>query len=162
MADILVKSADDKGAIRRFRDMGDGTFAEVVSTAAAAIAAGAAGYPAGAVPVAAVSGVVANALASATLPAAAGKTTYITGLQISGAGATSAGIATAALAGLLGGTMNFTVGVVAGALVANPLILVTFNPPLPASAVNTTISLGVPALGAGNVASECSVQGFQL
>lgn len=159
MADKLVPSDDDTGAIRRFRDMGDGTYAEVVSQAAGA--AGAAGYPAGATPVGATSGTVANATASASLPAAVGKRTYVTSLQITGSGATAAGIATASL-GALGGPYSYSLGVVAGASLANPAFVLNFNPPLPATADNTAITLAIPALGAGNVASQVSLQGFQL
>jgi hypothetical protein len=160
MPDKLVPSSDDTGAIRRFRDMGDGTFAEVVSTAAGA--AGAAGYPAGAVPVAAVAS-GANQINTATLPAAVGKTTYVAGIEMSAGGATGAGLQAATLAGALGGTFSWVVEVpsASGSQALKP-ISVTFNPPLPASAANTAISFSLAALGAGNVSAQVSIRGFQL
>ena len=159
MADKLVPSTDDTGAIRRFRDMGDGTWAEVVSQAAGA--AGAAGYPAGATPVTSASR-VANAIATATLAAAPGKMTYLSGLQITGTGATAGGPIGIDVAGVVGAPMAFTLAVATGAGVANTPLIIQFNPPIPASALNTAISVAVPALGAGNASSSVALQGFQL
>ena len=128
----------------------------------AAPVAGAAAYPTGATPISAASGNVANASAVATLAAVAGKTTYITAFQITGGGATAASLVSATLAGLLGGTATYTYGVVAGAVLKNPDIIVTFDLPLPASAVNTAIVLTLPALGVGNTNAAVAAQGFQL
>ena len=48
----------------------------------------------------------------------------------------------------------------AGAAVqANPLI-VRFNMPIPASAVNTAIAITLPALGAGNTKAAVAIHGF--
>ena len=137
----------------------DGTNLTLVTSAPVA---GSAGYPAGAVPVQAASGNVANASAVATLPGVAGKTTYITGFAITGGGATAASLVSATLAGLLSGTATYTIGAVAGVLLSNSALVVNFSVPLPASALNTAIVLTVPALGAGNTNSAVSAQGFQL
>jgi hypothetical protein len=98
-------------------------------------------YPVGAAPLGASSGVVAAAAAVATLAGAAGKTTYITGFQCMGLGATAASIVQVAVTGLLGGTQTYLVSVPAG--VTTPIspfpLAVLFDPPLPASAVNTAI-----------------------
>ncbi|MGJ7508682.1 hypothetical protein [Variovorax sp. GT1P44] len=161
MADKLVPSADDTGAVRRFVDMGRGDWAEQVMVGGGPAGGGAAGYPGGAVPVAS-SSIGAAATVTATLPAAVGKTTYITGLQVSAGGATAGSLNGASLTGVLGGAMNFAVPVPTGAQLATPQIAVTFNPPLPASAVNTAIQLSMPSLGAGNAVAAVSVQGFQL
>jgi hypothetical protein len=103
------------------------------------------------------SGNVANAVATATLAAAAGKTTYI-----SGAGATAAGVVNPTITGVIGGTKTYTQTVVAGATLANPILDVQFCPPIPASAVNTAIAVSCPALGAGNTNNTVNAYGFQL
>lgn len=117
--------------------------------------------PGGATAVSNSSGNVANAAAVATLAAAAGKTTYISGFTITGAGATAAGVVTAALTGLLGGTASFTITAPAGATVGIAPLSVTFNPPLPGSAVNTALVLTLPALGSGNTNASVSAWGYQ-
>lgn len=127
-----------------------------VGGAAATIA-----LPPDATPVNVTSGVQANANAVATMPAVAGKTNYLTGFEITGAGATAAAVVNATLTGLFGGaTMNYTVTVVAGATLANPSIIVSFPTPIPASAPNTAITLTVPALGLGNTNSTANIHGF--
>lgn len=117
---------------------------------------------AGGTAVGASSGSVANATASATLPAVAGKTNYIAGLEISGSGATAASVVTATITGLLGGTQSLTVPVVAGATLGNGLISIKFSPPFPGSAVNTAIVVSCPALGAGNTNNVVNVRGFVI
>jgi hypothetical protein len=103
---------------------------------------------------------VANAAAVASLPAVAGKTNYISGFIITGAGATAAAVVDATLAGLLGGTEHFTITAPAGVTVGIAPLNVNFNPPIPASAVNTAITLTLPALGAGNTNAAVSLRGF--
>lgn len=146
---------------RRWKDMGDGTFAEVVATSPVAAASGAATYPTASTPTTSSSGSVANAAAVATLAAAAGVTTYISGFEVTGGGATAASLVDVTVTGLVGGTATYTLGVVAGATLANANLLVRFNPPIPASAVNTAIVVTVPALGAGNTKSTVVAHGFR-
>lgn len=134
---------------------------EMTLVTAAAVA-GAAAYPVGATPITSSSGNVANASAVATLAAAAGKTTYITALQITSGGSTAAALVLATLVGLLGGTATYVYATVAGATAKNPDLIIVFDIPLPASAVNTAIVLTLPALGAGNTNAAVSAQGFQL
>jgi len=159
MADKLVPHRDDQGVIRRFKDMGDGTFAEVSGGPAAA--AGASGYPPGATPVA-TSATGANSIATATLPGVAGKTTYLTGLQFTTTGATAAVATSCNITGLLGGTETFIASAPAGATLAAPPISFVFSPPLPAAAVNTAIACSIPALGAGHAGCSISLQGYQI
>jgi hypothetical protein len=121
-----------------------------------------AGYPAGATPLSISSGNVAAAVASATLAAAAGVTTYITGFEMTGAGATAASVVSLTVAGLLGGTCTYSVPVPAGAAVGITPLLVNFIRPLPASAVNTAIVVSCPSLGAGNTNAAVSAHGFRL
>jgi len=120
--------------------------------------------PLGATPITATSGVVAAAAAVATLPGVAGKTTYISGFQCMGLGATAGSTVQVAVTGLISGTQTYLVTVPAGAtLAASPYPLsVAFDPPLPASAVNTAIVVTMPSLGAGNTAAVANAQGFQL
>lgn len=108
------------------------------------------------------SGNVAAAIATATLPAVAGKTTYISGLAITGAGATAASVVSPTVTGLAGGTMTFTLPVVAGATLGNNPIIIDFDPDMPSSAVNTAIVLTCPSLGAGNTNSTVSLWGYQI
>ena len=107
------------------------------------------------------SGNVAAASAVATLAAATGKTTYISGFSITGLGATAAGVSLATLAGVLGGTMTFVIPVPVGATIGITPLNVNFNPPLPASAVNTAIVLTVPTFGSGNTNAAANAWGFQ-
>lgn len=163
MADKTMAMVDiDSNIVQRWKDLGDGTWAPVVAFVALSTLQGTAGYPFGSVPVVATSGLVANAQAQASLPATAGKTTYITGFQVTGGGATLAALVNAALTGILGGPLNYSYGGLAGILSLNQPLIVQFNPPLPASAMNQAITLTLPALGAGNLAACVSMQGFQL
>jgi len=164
VADKLVPIPGTGGAdaaMRRLRDMGDGTFAETVASTPAPGAAGLAGYPASSTPISAASGNVANAAAVATLAGAAGLTTYISGFEVTGGGATAAALVAVTVAGLIGGTATYTVGVVAGAAAPNAALIVSFDPPIPASAVNTAIVVTVPALGVGNTNSTVVAHGYR-
>lgn len=116
--------------------------------------------PFGATPVAAVA-TTANALATATLPAVVGKTNYVTSIQVTGLGPTAAGFGNAQLTGVLGGAINHYLNAPAAPAACSPII-VNYNPPLPASALNTAISLALGALGAGSASQSVSIQGFVL
>jgi hypothetical protein len=113
-------------------------------------------------PVTATSGNVAAATATATLPAAAGKTTYICGFSITSAGSTGAAVVSATLSNTVTGTLTFTYTTIAGATLANPSLIVPFNPCVPANAANTTIPLVLPSLGAGNTNAAVNAWGYQL
>ncbi len=103
-----------------------------------------------------------NASNAATLPGVAGKTTYITGFQVTASGATAGLDATVTVAGVISGTMNYTFTFPAGVLVAATPLIVNFARPVPASAVNTAIVVTLPAGGAGNTNASVSAQGLQL
>jgi hypothetical protein len=115
-----------------------------------------------ATPVTAGSGNVANASAAATIPAVAGKTAYISGFDIQGAGATAGLIVNPTLAGIISGTRTYVYGAVAGAALINQPLCIRFNPAIPASAVNTAITVTCPALGAGNLFNAAHAYGFYL
>lgn len=125
-------------------------------------------YPVGptgkaATPVQAASGNVAAAVAAATLAAGgANVMTYISGFEVTGAGATAALVVTVTVTGTLGGTLSYTYTATAGVTLANNPLIVEFNPPLQASALNTAIVVSCPSLGAGNTNNTVVVHGFQL
>lgn len=107
----------------------------------------------------ATSGNVAAAQAQAVMPAVAGKTNYVTGFEITGAGATAASVVVAAFAGLAQ-ALSYVVAVPAGAAVGIAPLVVQFSQPIPASAVNTAVSLTLPSLGAGNTNAVVNLHGY--
>lgn len=116
-------------------------------------------YGSGQTPVTASSQGAAAALAPA-LAAVAGKTNYISGFEVTGGGATAGAVVAVTVTGVLGGTLNYVFAAPTGATVGATPLVVTFNPPLPASAVNTAITVNVPSLGAGNTNAAATVHGF--
>lgn len=102
----------------------------------------------------------AAATTTATLAAVAGKTNYLTGFEITAGGATAAALVSVSVTGLLGGTIAYTYGAVAGATLACTPLVVEFYPPLPASAANTAIAVAVPSLGTGNTVCNVVAHGF--
>lgn len=106
----------------------------------------------------------ANAAAAnnVTLPGAAGATTYVTGFEVTGDGATAGSIIAVTLTGIVGGTATYYITVPAGAGTAIVPLTDTFLPyGLPASAVNTPITLNVPSFGAGNTNAAAIIRGYQ-
>jgi hypothetical protein len=123
--------------------------------------AGLAGFPFGATPVGNAFSGADTATAAATLPAAAGKFTYICGFTVSGLGATSATPVSVSVATLTGSvTPNYSYVFAAGAAVLNTFLNVTYSPCVPASAVNSTIAVTVPG-AAGNTATQINAWGYQ-
>lgn len=119
-------------------------------------------YPSGAIPITAASGNKANAVATATLAALSGKTTYLTGFHISSAGATAAVIVSVTVTGTITGTLTYTYPCVAGVTTGNASLIVTPPIPIPASATNTTIAVSLPALGAGGTHASVVAYGYQV
>jgi hypothetical protein len=117
-------------------------------------------YPSGATPAANSSANVANATAAATLPAVAGKTNYVTGVTVTGAGATAGLPVTVTLTGVVGGPLNFTYSASVGALLANQPLVVPFTPPLPATGPNVAVTVSCPALGVGATNNTATITGF--
>ena len=117
--------------------------------------------PLGGTAVAASSGNVANASAAASLAAAAGLTNFVTGIEITYAGATAAGVVLATITGLLGGTQTLVVPVPAGATAPGQPLVLRFDPPHPASAANVAITATLPALGAGNTNACVNIRGIR-
>lgn len=108
------------------------------------------------------SGNVANASAVATLTGGAATTVYLAGFQVTGSGSTAALPVAVTVAGLLGGSQIYTYTFVAGVTLANQVLDVNFNPPIPASAVNTPISVTCAAGGAGNTRNSVVAYGFHV
>jgi hypothetical protein len=110
----------------------------------------------------AVSATTAAAANNQSIPAKVGKTAYISGFEITGLGATAAVGVAVTVTGVQGGTLQYTIAAVAGATLINTPLVVAFNPPLPASATNTAITVNVPTYGAGNTRSCNTVRGFYI
>lgn len=167
---ITQEGGSDAVTIADGADVAEGTKADVAwtGTGDATVIAGLkaiakkAGYPTGATPISNSSGNVANAAAVATLPGVASKTTYITGFTLAASGATAGLPVIATLAGVVTGTKSYIFTFPTGALVGATPLDVVFDPPLPASAVNTDIVLTLPAGGSGNTNASATAHGFQL
>lgn len=101
--------------------------------------------------------VAANNTNSAALPAVSAKTNYVTGFSVTTQGGTGAAAGAVTLTGVITGTMTFE----GGAAANNPVqMYVTFPAPIPASAVNTAITVNAPAFGANTGAAACTIYGF--
>ncbi len=87
---------------------------------------------------------------TATLPATAGKTTYLCSVQIGEAGT---GSATATATGTISGTLNYVVSAPAN-------FTVSYNPCVPASAVNQSIAIATAA-NASATAVAVTATGYQ-
>jgi hypothetical protein len=123
---------------------------------------GSANFPAGATPVTA-SATGTTAAVVATLPGVAGKTTYICGFSYQGSDATAAQNGILVISGTISGSLNYGYPTLAlGATVPQPSLAGDeYIPCIPASAVNTSIVVTSPALGAGATVATVAAWGFQ-
>ena len=119
-------------------------------------------YPAGAIPITASSGNVAAAVATATLAQTPGKTTYITGFEVTGSGATAALVVIVTVTNTITGTMTYIYAAALGVAVENTPLIVQFPKPIPANAPATTIVVSCPSLGTGNTNNAVTAHGYQL
>jgi hypothetical protein len=87
---------------------------------------------------------------------------YLSGFSVTGAGATAGAAVSVTVAGLLGGSRIFTYTFATGAVVGNSPLVMAFDPPLPASAINTAISVTCPASGAGGTNNTVVAQGYYV
>jgi hypothetical protein len=108
----------------------------------------------------ATSGNVAAGVAAASIPAVSGRLNYITGFSITGTGATAGQAVVVTVTGLLGGTITFTIASVTGATVGNAALNYEFPHPVPASAINTAITVSCATLGAGSTNNVTNVFGY--
>lgn len=139
------------------------TAADPDGSAAFPLNAAAVPLPTGATPISGASAVVSAASAVATLAGTAARLNYITQVVVTGLGATGAAMAAITVAGLLGGTITLAAyPVPAGVGVSGPVMVVTFPTPLPASAVNTAITVTAASFGTGNVGAQASAIGYMI
>jgi hypothetical protein len=103
----------------------------------------------------------AAATSTATLSAEANYLTHISGILITGGGATAASIVEATVTGLPT-TLKIAIPVPAGVTAGITPISIPFSPPLPASADNTAIAVIMPSFGAGNTKADVSVWGYRV
>lgn len=106
----------------------------------------------------------ATGAAAAIAPAIAaigGTWNYLTGILVTGAGATAASVITVTVTGCVGGTLSFNIAVPAGAAVGITPLLLMFPRPIPATGPNLAITLNVPSFGAGNTNVAAVIFGFR-
>ena len=118
--------------------------------------------PTGATAIIAGSGNVAAGSAAATLTGTATTTVYLAGFEATGSGATAGLPVSVTVAGLLGGSRLYTYTFAVGVLVGNAPLVVPFDPPLPASAINTAISVTCPSSGAGGTNNTVVAHGYYV
>lgn len=118
--------------------------------------------PGGRVDVSCATGNVAAAIATCTMPATTGKTTYVAGFDISGSGATIGSVVTCTLTNTNSGTLSYTFAAAAGVLLADTPLSKNFAPPLKATATNTAPVLSCPSLGTGNTNMTINAYGYEL
>lgn len=103
---------------------------------------------------------VAAAAMTPTLAApGAGLFNYVTGLAITGGGATAGSIINATLTGLAGGTKTYSLAIPTGAILGVQLII-EFDAPLKAAGANSAVTLNVPSFGAGNTNASATLEGY--
>lgn len=103
----------------------------------------------------------ANASAAAAIPATAGEFSYLNSFHITGTGATAASVVEATVSDGTW-TLKYEVLVPAGVTAALPNMFVNFPTPLRSSAVNTAITVTLPALGSGNTNACVNAIGYVL
>lgn len=88
---------------------------------------------------------------AAALPAVAGRLNVITGFEIEASNGTAGAVNQVTVAGLIGGTMTYDINTLAAAATTPqpPPLIVELQNPIPASAVNTAITVTFPALTGG-------------
>lgn len=103
----------------------------------------------------------ANAALAVSIVAGAGLFAFVTSLRVTGEGATAATTVIATLTGGQGGTISYPIAVPAA--VAGPITPVTDSfgtRGLQSAAMGGTITLNVPAFGAGNTLAQAQITGY--
>lgn len=106
------------------------------------------------------SGNVANATASATIGPSAGKTSFLTGFEVTGAGSTAGAVVPVTITGALGGTITYVLVVPAGVTTSITPLIVNFPNPIPSSAANVALVVSAAAFGAGNTNAAVVAHGY--
>ena len=138
----------------------DSPTSEVINIASDGSELGSNPLPIGATAVGGTSGNVGAGAVVASLAANLTKTNYVTGFEVTGAGATGTSNIIITLTGLLGGTRSYILVIPAGVNAFVAPLIVAFPTPLPGSAVNTAITVTSPSFGAGNTHSCANIHGF--
>lgn len=95
-----------------------------------------------------------------TVPAAAGKYSYVSGFDVTGLGATGATSVDVTLAdGTV--TLHYRVAVPAGVTTAITPLNIRFPEALQSTVVNTAWTLTVPTFGTGNTNASAAIYGYQ-
>lgn len=99
---------------------------------------------------------------TAVLGAAPGQTTYISGFEVTGTGATAASNIQVTITGALGATpLVYVVAVPAGVNTSITPLIVEFTIPIAAYQQNATITVNVPSFGIGNTNAAVVSHGFR-
>lgn len=99
---------------------------------------------------------------TASLQPPAGKTSYLCGFHVTGCGATAASAVAVTVFNALGGNLSYVLGVPAGATVAATPLMVTFNPPIQASAAGANLNVFTNGFGTGNTNSAIVAWGYYI
>lgn len=103
----------------------------------------------------------ANTALAASITAGAGLLAFLTSLRITGDGATAGSTVTATLTGVLGGTISYPIAVPAGISTPITPFMDSFGTRgIPSAATGGTITLNLPAFGAGNTLALAEVSGY--
>ena len=97
-----------------------------------------------------------------TLAATSGRTNYLTGFEVTGSGATVGLVTTVTVTGTVGGPLSYVLPVVAGALLGNGPLVITFPRPIPATGPNVAIVVSVPSFGLGNTNAAVTAHGYMI
>lgn len=117
-------------------------------------------YPNEAMPITASATGTTSAI-TATLPAVAGRTVFLTSIVVTSSGATAAGSSTVTVTGTVGGSLSFVYPQVAIANNNQAPLDVFYEPAVQASSSNTAISATV-TLGAGTTAGAVTLTGYMI
>lgn len=118
-----------------------------------------AGYPPGAIPVAATASAAGTAIINCTLPAAAGRFTYITGFEIGWGFATAASNVPITV-NTVGGSLSYLLWVPATTQTVQQSLVVEYPIAIPSTAVATAINVTWPATPGSNLVA-ISCHGYQ-
>lgn len=118
-------------------------------------------YPLGAKALMATSGSVSNATAQATLPLSLGSTVYITGFDVTAQGATTTNGVVVTVAGTHN-NMQYLFWVPGNINVSCEPLSIRYHPPIPANDTASSITVTVPALGAGSANCIVTAYGFYV
>lgn len=106
------------------------------------------------------SGNVANATATATFAASLQQTNYLSGFEVTTGGITIGACVNLTITGLTGGTLTYPYCAPTGVTVGAYPFSMQFIPPLSGAAINTAITVSLPALGAGNTNAAVNIHGY--